>query len=440
MATGDTIFALSSGSLPAGIAVVRISGPDASRVGVIVPNGLPEDRRPALRLLSDERHGIIDHALILRMWAPHSFTGEDSVELHLHGGKAVVTACLQALASLSGFRMAEPGEFTHRAFLNGKMDLQQAEALSDLIAAETEAQRRLSIENSNGANTAVWSQWMAELTDARALLEAELDFSDEEDVPGSMLEQVLARLEGISSRMESELKLVHSAEIMRDGFRVVLTGAPNVGKSSLLNALAKRDAAIVSEEAGTTRDLVEVALDLNGYKVILTDTAGLRDATGVVERIGIERAVSAIGAADLVLNVISADQESSPPVTYASTGQTWRVANKQDLFDTASLQADFHVSATTGKGLDSLLAAISDAVGEANLGGNNMPLLFKERHVLLCKEARIAIDNALPLVESNPELAAEELRRAMFAIGRVTGTVDVEDLLGVIFSRFCIGK
>ncbi|MFP1630578.1 tRNA uridine-5-carboxymethylaminomethyl(34) synthesis GTPase MnmE [Zhengella sp. ZM62] len=440
MTTGDTIFALSSGALPAGIAVVRISGPDAARVGFIVEGELPKGRRPVLRLLSNDRHGIIDRAMILRMRAPNSFTGEDTVELHLHGGKAVVSACLQALASINGFRMAEPGEFTHRAFLNGKIDLHEAEALSDLIAAETEVQRRLSIENSSGSNAAIWSQWMAALTEARALLEAELDFSDEEDVPGSMRDVIGSRLEAISERMERELKQVHSAEIMRDGFRVVLTGKPNVGKSSLLNALAKRDVAIVSEEAGTTRDLVEVALDLNGYKVILTDTAGMRETTGVVEKIGIERAVAAIEAADLVLHVTSADQSGVDVVPEFPSARVWRIANKQDLAETASFHADFRVSALSGEGLDTLLEAIGRLVKDLTIAGDNAPLLFKERHAILCSQAKAAIANALPLLEEQPELAAEELRRAMMFIGRVTGAVDVEDLLGVIFSRFCIGK
>lgn len=442
MTSGDTIFALSSGALPAGIAVIRVSGPNADRVGALMRGGLPKDRRPVVRAIEAAGYGVIDRAMVLRMRAPHSFTGEDTIELHLHGGKAVVTACLDVLGKIQGFRPAEPGEFTQRSFLHGKVDLYEAEALGDLIAAETEFQRRLSVENSSGENARVWSQWMTDLTEARALLEAELDFADEEDIPDSLRDPIVKTLERICDQMDRELSRVHDAEIMRDGYRVVLTGPPNVGKSSLLNALAKRDVAIVSDEAGTTRDLVEVALNLGGCKVVLTDTAGLREATGTVERIGIERALSAIGNADLVLRVFSLDHAGHPDFLDQKVHglKVWTVLNKKDIASDSRDDAEFLVSAKTGDGLDQLISAIASEAAKASHSGTGFPLLFKGRHVELCRQAKQAIGSALYHIRGEPELAAEELRRAMLAIARVTGAVDVEDLLGVIFSRFCIGK
>ena len=441
MSSGDTIFALSSGALPSGVAVMRISGPNVEALASICRGGLPVDRQPVLRVLEDSRHGIIDRALVLRMWAPHSFTGEDTVELHLHGGRAVVSACLDALGTIAGFRHAEPGEFSRRAFLNGKVDLYEAEALADLITADTEAQRRMAIENSAGANSRIWSDWMEDLTEARALLEAEFDFSDEEDVPDSMISDIVARLNTIISRMRMELDRVHSSEIISEGFRVVLAGAPNVGKSSLLNSLAKRDVAIVSDEAGTTRDLVEVSLDLDGFKLVVTDTAGFRSDAGRVERLGIERANAAIDRADLVLWISSPEQECNVSLGEFPGKDVWLVRNKADLEAKSVGHGYRHqISVATGAGLDSLLADLASTVRLATQKGTGTPLLFRSRQQDLCIQAVSSLENALQMLGVAPELAAEDLRVAMRSIGRITGSVDVEDLLDVIFSRFCIGK
>jgi tRNA modification GTPase len=377
---------------------------------------------------------------VLFFSGPASFTGEDSAELHAHGGKAVVAALLDALCAIDGVRLAEAGEFTRRAFLNGKVDLLEAEALADLVSAETEAQRRFAVLNSHGEHKELYAGWRRRLIHARAMIEAEMDFSDEADVPGSVADQIWADIGRMSGEIRGHIAGFRRAEIIRDGFDVVILGAPNAGKSSLLNALAKRDAAIVTDEPGTTRDLIEVSLDLDGRKVRVTDTAGLREGGGTVETIGIEKAIARGRAADLVL--LLEDMANPSPVVELPEGLTvLRVGTKYDLLPSASEFSgyDLSISAATGYGLDKLLQEISDRA-EAALGQSVDLIPWRGRHVALLSEALKFLESARSAEQAGYELRAEDLRLASERIGRISGAVDVEDLLDVVFSQFCIGK
>lgn len=442
MSTGSalfktTIYALSSGGLPSGVAIIRISGPDVENALKFLVGDVPPPRHAVFKRIRNEQGETLDRGLALFFKGPHSFTGEDCAELHLHGSRAVVAAVLGYLSELPGFRLAEAGEFTRRSFVNGKMDLTEAEALSDLVTAETEAQRRFALQNADGRQREVYHAWARRLLQARALIEAELDFADEADVPGSVSEQVWSDMRALSEEVSSHLSGFHVGEIIRDGFRVVLIGAPNAGKSSLLNALAQRDVAIVTDIPGTTRDLVEVSLDVEGYKVIVTDTAGLRDTKDVVERIGVERALGAVEGADLILALaepgkqhVDLGTEPSAPLVHIST--------KCDLSDQ---QADGHlaISASTGQGLTELIRLIGGYAREAvDVGETAIP--SRLRHKELLSQSRGHIDAAVRQTGSELELRAEELRLAAFSLGRITGQTDVEELLDVIFSEFCIGK
>ena len=432
----DTIYALSSGALPAGIAVVRISGPAAETILTHLAGRTPTPSSAKLSQLRDGAGQILDHALAIFFPEGRSFTGEPVAELHLHGGRAVLRSVFNAIAAFPNTRPAEPGEFTRRAFVNGRMDLTAAEGVADIIAAETEAQRRLAVGNSAGKQRTLYQSWRERLIEARALIEADLDFSDEGDVPGSVVDTVLEQVHQLRAAIEHHLGQFHRAEILRDGFRVVILGEPNVGKSSLLNALAQRDVAIVSDEAGTTRDLIEVALDLDGYKVVFTDTAGLRETENEVEKIGIERAQAAAEQADLVLHLYVNGQPQ--PSQKAGLHDIRYVSTKIDLIHEASQSADFAVSTHTGDGIAELLSSIAALAQEA-AGSTSLVLPTQERHVRLLQRTVEALRKAeglsLPL-----ELRAEELRQAADHLGRITGMIGVEDLLDVVFSRFCIGK
>lgn len=432
----DTIFALSSGALPAGVAVVRLSGPRVRFVCGMILKKSPEPRRAAVAAIRDADGGIVDRALVLHFEGPNSFTGEDMLELHLHGGRAVVARVLAMLGRLPGLRAAEPGEFTRRAFGNGKMDLTQAEAFADLVAAETEAQRRLAMLNSEGGQAELYRTWRARLLHARAMLEAELDFADEGDVPGSVSEQIWQDMRQLAFDISEHLRGYERAEMIRDGLDVVIVGAPNAGKSSLLNALARREAAIVSEHAGTTRDLIEVALDLEGYKVRVTDTAGLRDAGDAVERIGVARAAQRAQQAHLVLALT--DIGSPRPIDLVLSGsRVIRVGTKADLG--AGVDLDIAISTLTGVGLGSLLSMIV-AVAAELAGGVGDLIPSRQRHVANLQQTHAALQRALSDTGRGLELRAEELREAGNCLGRITGDIDVEDLLGAIFANFCIGK
>lgn len=435
----DTIFALSSGALPSGIAVVRLSGPATRTVIRKMAGTLPPPRQAQLRDIKSGEGNQLDRGLVLFFPRPASFTGEDCGELHLHGGRAVVTAVLEALGAFPGLRMAEAGEFTRRAFLNGKIDLPGAEALSDLIAAETEAQRRFALANTTEAHRKLYDKWRQQLIRARALIEAELDFADESDVPGSVSDTVWPEVAALRDVITAHAATYRDAEIIRDGFQVVIIGAPNAGKSTLLNALARREVAIVTDEPGTTRDVLEVALDIGGMKVVLADTAGIREAEGRVEAIGIERSLERARKADLVL--LLEDMAAPHPVEIPGGAQAIRIGTKSDLVPPGSRPQDYDcvISARTGEGLDRLLGLLREASeGFSSCIGNVLP--FRARHVALLSEAAAELGFALERKNDGLELRAENLRRAGQALAQILGEIDVEHLLDEIFSTFCVGK
>lgn len=432
----DTIFALSSGSLPSGVGVIRISGPDSASVLKQLTGSVPNPRSANFRSLYDREGNLIDRGICIFFQGPASFTGEDCAEFQVHGGKAVIAKLLDTLAAIPNMRGADAGEFTRRAYINGKLDLANAEALSDLISAETEVQRRFAISNSDGRHRQLYDDWRHQLIEARALIEAELDFSDEADVPGSVSDVVWEKVQNLHQKIASHAASYHDAEIIRDGLQVVILGAPNAGKSSLLNALAKRDIAIVTDEAGTTRDMLEVHLDLGGLKVILTDTAGIREAEGNVEAIGIKRSLERAHNADLILHV----EDMVDPIAFEGMpeGPLIRIGNKADLSSgNAVANYDCLVSTHTGLGLEGLTELLKKH-GAQYLENSTAVLPFRERHKILIDEAVMHIGYALS--ENELELAAERLRLASDALGRICGKIDVEDLLDTIFSTFCIGK
>ncbi len=451
--TTDTICALSSAPGRAGIAVVRVSGPMAKAVLEAVAGGLPEPRRASLRTIRDPKTGQdIDRGIILLYAGPSSFTGEDVVEILLHGGRAVVASVLAALRAL-GCRLAEPGEFARRAFENGKIDLTEAEGIADLIDAETEAQLRQAVAQAGGALHRLYDGWRGSLLDAMALTEAGIDFSDEADVAEDAAARAQEIVVGLASKLAEHLRDGRRGEILRDGFRVVLAGAANVGKSSLLNALAQREVAIVSAEAGTTRDVIEARLDLEGLPVIVSDTAGIRDAESLVEREGIRRTIERGRAADLVLWVVEASAlQSAPPVVLGEDGARMvLVVNKCDLRGSGDARGSFplqdypaisravDVSAATGQGLPELVAIIAQLARE-RIAPDDGPVITQARHREALEDCARCLQDYLAQDLLRQELAAEDLRRAANALGRITGRVDAEEVLGRIFSRFCIGK
>lgn len=435
MTAKDSIVALSSGRLPAGIAVIRISGPQ-TRFVVETIAGPIKDRVTMLRRIKAADASVIDHGLVLFFPGPGSFTGEDVAEFQVHGSRAVAAKMLETITGFEGVRHAEPGEFTRRAFLNGRLDLVETEALADLVNAETEAQRRFAVRNAEGAQSELYSTWRRRLIHARAMIEAEIDFADEEDVPGSVSEAVWSDVARMIDEIGDHIRGFKTAEIIRDGFEVVILGAPNAGKSSLFNALARREAAIVTDEPGTTRDLLEVMLDLNGMMVRVVDTAGLRDTAGKVEAIGIERARARAREANLVLLL---EDIANPMAVGAAPADVplLKIGTKVDL-GAAPLHAyDLVISSTTGTGLSDLLDEIGRRAASA-IGDTGDVLPSRLRHVELLAEAQDFLSAAV--MGLSQELRAEELRLAADRLGRIVGAVDVEDLLDVIFSQFCIGK
>jgi len=433
--TQQTIYALSSGGLPSGVAVVRISGPSTANALEQLIGTLPSPRNASLRTIRNRNGDVIDSGLILFFPGPASFTGEDCAELQVHGGRAVVQSLLMSLSEIPGLRLAAEGEFSRRAFDNGKLDLVEIEGLADLIAAETEMQRRLAIEHSSGHLSKLYDSWAERLTRCRALIEAELDFADEDDVPGSVSDQVWAEVSRLEREISGHLANADAGEIIRDGFKVVIAGAPNAGKSSLMNALAQRDVAIVTDIAGTTRDILQVDLDIGGFLVKLYDTAGLRETDERVEREGIRRAENLVAQADLVLYLH--DQSSGLDLERAA-GNDARVniGTKGDL-GTASDVFDLSISVHTGDGLAELKALIGERIART-VRPESLALPSRMRHKDSLAECLRAIGIALSAGEL--DLRAEELRVAANALGRITGRVDVENLLDVIFSEFCIGK
>ena len=439
MRFSDSIVALSSGKLPAGVEVVRLSGSRTRfALETILGASVPE-REAMMRRLKQSDGSLIDTGVVIFFPRPASFTGEDVAEFQVHGGKAVVSALLRTLTAIDGIRHAEPGEFTRRAFLNGKLDLVETEALADLINAETESQRRFALLNASGAQSELYDGWRRRLIHARAMIEAEIDFADEDDIPGSVSDTIWSDMRKLSNEITGHVSGFHAGEIIREGFDVVILGAPNAGKSSLFNALARREAAIVSDEPGTTRDLLEVVLDLHGLKVRLTDTAGLREQAGTIEGIGIKRARNRAQSADLI--VALQDVTVAPAdIELPSGPRLLRVGTKVDLLasETKAEDAfDLVVSAKTGAGLDQLLETLGElADGASGAAGSLLPTRL--RHVELLEEGKAFIERAL--VQTDLELQAEDLRLAGERLGRIVGIVDVDDLLDVIFSQFCIGK
>ena len=434
----DTIVALASGALPAAIAAIRISGPKTRNVLEAFCGGVPAPRHATLRDIGPPRLPAIDRGLVIWFPAPASFTGEDMAELHTHGSRAVVSEVIEAVLSLDGTRLAEPGEFARRAFENGKLDLTQVEGLADLISAETKAQRWQALAQAEGSLRALYEGWRAELLRAQALVEAGLDFADEGDVVADVALKAEAIVTSLLASISHHLA-DRRGERLRDGVRIVIAGPPNVGKSSLLNALAKRDVAIVSEEAGTTRDVLEVYLDLGGLPVILTDTAGLRESESKVEAEGVRRALSRTEQADVVLWLVDATAPVWEPPVALGTKPAICIVNKTDLGPQGTRQDCIEISAKTGQGLDRLIEVLEEQAALIAETGSGAPLMTRARHRAELEDARAALQRFgdAPL---SPELKAEELRIAAHHVGRLTGRIDIEEVLGGIFGEFCIGK
>ncbi|MCY4609818.1 MAG: tRNA uridine-5-carboxymethylaminomethyl(34) synthesis GTPase MnmE [bacterium] len=434
-----TIFALATAPGRAAIAVIRVSGPAAGEtVRYLTGRDLPAARQAVLRRLQDRRSGeSIDQSLILWFPAPDTVTGEDVAEFHVHGGRAVVHGVLDALAAVPGVRPAEPGEFTRRAVLNGKMDLVEAEAVADLVAADTSRQRHQALGQLQGFHSAVYDGWRQRLVDAMARLEAVIDFPDEE-LPAGLLDDNAAAVTALEDEVRAHLDDARRGERLREGLSVVILGAPNVGKSSLLNALAGNDAAIVSAEAGTTRDTVEVTMDIAGFAVSLVDTAGLREVPQGVEGEGIRRALKRARTADLTLLVADSSRwdETWPRIEPHCDGNALVVAGKADL--ALPPPGVPGLSTKTGEGIDRLIDAMAQRFRLAWQGAGLSPSRARHRAALL--QVADALARYRDLEAGDVTLAAEDLRLAATALGRLTGRVDVEDLLDVIFSEFCIGK
>lgn len=418
----DTIYALSSGAPPAGVAVVRISGPGARSALEALAGSIPEPRRATLRTLSWQGE-MLDRALILFFPGPASATGEDVAELHLHGGRAIVAAVRGALAALRGLREAAPGEFTRRAFEHGRIDLAEAEGLADLVEAETEAQRRAALALAGGALSRQVEAWRARVLALAAQVEAALDFSDEGDVGDPLAGFDTARA-GLGEEIAAGLARP-SAERLKDGIRVVIAGPPNAGKSSLFNALVGRDAAIVTPAAGTTRDVIEAPVAIAGTAFVLVDTAGLRETGDAVEAIGVDRARSSADRADILLWLGHAEEKPRDAIL---------VHTKADL-GPASAKADVAVSVVTGEGLDELTGLLGERASQLLVFDGEVALNARHREALAEVAAALRDADA-----SDPLIIAEALRLARLALDRITGRAGVEDMLDALFGRFCIGK
>lgn len=430
----DTIFAPASGFGRAGICVIRVSGPQTRAALEALAGDVPPARLMRLRRLSDPRDSVVlDEALVVFFPAPASFTGEDIAEFHIHGGLAVRQRVLGALSSVPGCLPAEAGEFTRRAFLNGRMGLSEVEGLADLIDAETEIQRRQALRQLDGKLGAQAEQWREAAIACQAKVEAALDFADEGDVPARLEEEAQAAARELLTDLEEHLSDSRRGERLREGFHVVLAGPPNAGKSTLLNALARRDVAIVSPIAGTTRDVIEVRCDLDGLPVTIVDTAGLREAGDVIEEAGMARARGRMAQADLVLWLDPADDPAPLP---ADLGPHLHVVTKIDRVDAPVLRGNIAIAAPSGIGMDALLARLRDAA--ESLFGEGDALITRERHRVALVEACNALRRGCEQDET--ELFAEDMRLAARAIGRISGRVDVEDVLDQLFSSFCIGK
>ena len=448
----QTIFALSSGRPPSAISIVRVSGPQAGLALTSLAGQIPAPRVATRALLRDANQQPIDDAVVLWFPGPASATGEDVAEFHVHGGRAILAALFAALSALDNLRTAEPGEFTRRGFENGKLDLTEAEGLDDLIHADTDRQRRQALRQLKGLLGDRARDWRTQIIEASALIEAGIDFSDEGDVPAELIAPALAKIKVLLGEIRAVLAAQGHGERLREGLVVAIAGPPNVGKSTLINQLARREVAIVSPHAGTTRDVIEVQLDLDGYPVTVIDTAGIRETDDPVEQEGVRRARARAAEADLVLWLVDTPHEKNLD---ESATPIWVVRNKIDLdvvrsdatnpgqlvdvTEQGRGRAEFGISASRGDGIQELIAALI-AFAQNYFGGGEGGLISRERQRKLLEETVVSLQRSLGVIEQGDELAAEELRVAARALGRLLGRVDVEDLLDVIFRDFCIGK
>jgi tRNA modification GTPase len=438
----QTIFALSSGRPPSAISIVRVSGPEAGAALTLLAGKTPAPRMATRALLRGADQQAIDDAVVLWFPGPASATGEDVAEFHVHGGRAVLSTLLAALSAFENVRAAEPGEFTRRGFENGKLDLTEAEALDDLIHADTDRQRRQALRQLKGLLGDKVRDWRAQIIQACALIEAGIDFSDEGDIPAELIAPALAKIKALLGEIQEVLAAQGKSERLREGLVVAIAGPPNVGKSTLINALARREVAIVSPHAGTTRDVIEVQLDLDGYPVTVIDTAGVRETFDPVEQEGVRRARARAAEADLVLWLIDAEHESVPQFEAVPT---WTVRNKIDLDPGANEQpqqpggADFKISAGRGDGIPELIRALI-VFAQDFFGSGEGGLISRERQRKLLQNAADMLQRSIAVIGEGEEFAAEELRAAADTLGRLLGRVDVEDILGAIFKDFCIGK
>jgi tRNA modification GTPase len=452
----QTIFALSSGRPPSAIAVVRVSGAEAGTALQKIAGAIPVARTAKRVLLRDGLGEAIDDAVVLWFTGPASATGEDVAEFHVHGSRAVLNTLFAALSSIDNVRTAEPGEFTRRAFENGKIDLTEAEGLDDLIHADTDRQRRQALRQLQGLLGDRARGWRKQLIDASALIEAGIDFADEGDVPEDLLKPAMEKIAQLRHEIDETLLASAQSERLRDGLTVAIAGPPNAGKSTLLNRLARREAAIVSPHAGTTRDVIEVHLDLDGYPVTLIDTAGIRETDDPVEQEGVRRARDRAASADLVLWVADDDTDVSPSQTIGEGGAPlWLVHNKIDLSGAESdganprqlaanpgqgvLSRHFRISASRGDGVDELVAALT-AFADSWFGPGETAVITRLRHRSILQDAAAALAKAEASIGQGDELVAEEIRIAVRLIGRLLGRVDIDDVLDSLFRDFCIGK
>jgi tRNA modification GTPase len=434
----QTIFALSSGRPPSAIAMVRLSGLQAGVSLTALAGRVPAPRMATRVLLRDGRGQPIDDAVILWFPGPASATGEDVAEFHVHGGRAVLAALFAALSAFENVRAAEPGEFTRRAFENGKLDLTAAEALDDLIHADTDRQRRQALRQLKGMLGERARHWRAQIIDASALIEAGIDFSDEGDVSAELVAPALEKINALCEEIEEVLAAQGQSERLREGLVVAIAGAPNVGKSTLMNQLARREVAIVSPHAGTTRDVIEVQLDLDGYPVTVIDTAGIRETDDPVEQEGVRRARARAAEADLVLWLVDG---GSADAAVGNAAPVWTVRTKIDL-EPRPLGAgefDFRISASRGDGVKELILALV-AFARDYFGSGEGSLIGRERHRELLRETAGLLRRSMSMVDKGEEFVAEDLRAAADYLGRLLGRVDVEDILDKIFRDFCIGK
>ena len=435
----QTIFALSSGRPPSAISIIRVSGPLAGTALTSLAGRIPSARMATRALLCDANQQPIDDAVVLWFPAPASATGEDVAEFHVHGGRAVLAALFAALSAIENVRPAEPGEFTRRAFENGKLDLTEAEGLDDLIHADTDRQRRQALRHLKGLLGDRARDWRAQIIEASALIEAGIDFSDEGDVPAELIAPALAKIKVLLGEIEEVLAAQGRSERLREGLVVAIAGPPNVGKSTLMNQLARREVAIVSPHAGTTRDVIEVQLDLDGYPVTVIDTAGIRQTDDPVEQEGVRRARVRAAEADVVLWMIDAQHEQSPQ---EGAAPVWTVRNKIDLDAGLAGQqggADFAISASRGDGMQQLMAALV-TFAQDYFGASEAGLIGRMRQRKLLQETAESLRCSIRVIGEGEELAAEELRTAAHSLGKLLGRIDVEDVLEAIFREFCIGK